>query len=157
MQPVDGPRRAAFFFPHHNESGYWWQGENARLASLAAAAPPGCPQGALPGEGPLAARLGVYAADQLGWILGCNPFDACFLHGFGRNNPEYETGFPNAFGGICNGVTGGFRDEEDIDFLPSPYAEQRGAPLALERAVAAPRGLVPAGRLLRECWQDANS
>jgi hypothetical protein len=122
VQPVDGPRRASFFFPHRNESGYWWQGENARLASLAAAAR--LSRGALPPEGALAARLGVFAADQLGWILGCNPFDACFLHGFGRNNPEYEPPrYPNAFGGICNGVTGGFHDEEDIDFLPSPYAE----------------------------------
>jgi hypothetical protein len=127
VQPVDGPRREAFFFPHHHESGYWWQGENARLASLAAAARLSrgalAREGAPAGEGPLAARLGVYASDQLGWILGCNPFDACFLHGFGRNNPEYETGFPNAFGGICNGVTGGFLDEEDVDFLPLPYAE----------------------------------
>ena len=71
-----------------------------------------------------AARLERYAAVQLGWILGCNPFDACFLHGFGRNNPEYEPRFPNAFGGICNGITGGFEDEEDIDFLPSPHAER---------------------------------
>ena len=123
VQPVDGPRRAAFFFPHRNESGYWWQGENARLASLAAAGR--LSRAVLPPEGALAARLGVYAADQLGWILGCNPFDACLLHGFGRNNPEYEPPrYPNAFGGICNGITAGFRDEEDIDFLPSPYAEQ---------------------------------
>jgi hypothetical protein len=121
VQPVDGARRGAFFFPHRNESGYWWQGENARLASLAAAAR--LARGALPGEERLAARLAVYAADQLGWILGCNPFDVCFLHGFGRNNPEYEDRYPNARGGICNGVTGGFADEEDIDFLPSPYAE----------------------------------
>ena len=27
-----------FFIPHENESGWWWQGENARLASLATAA-----------------------------------------------------------------------------------------------------------------------
>ena len=33
-----GGKRAAFFMPHRNETGYWWQGENARLASLAAAA-----------------------------------------------------------------------------------------------------------------------
>jgi hypothetical protein len=126
VQPVDSGRRPAFFFPQHNESGYWWQGENARLASLAAAARLSrgalAPKGAPP-EGPLEARLGSYAADQLGWILGCNPFDACFLHGFGRNNPEYEPGFPNSFGGICNGVTAGFGDEEDIAFLPAPYAE----------------------------------
>ena len=122
VQPVDGPRRAAFFFPHRNESGYWWQGENARLASLAAAARLACRS--LPPDPVPAARLERYAADQLGWILGCNPFDACFLHGFGRNNPEYEPRFPNAFGGICNGITGGFEDEEDIDFLPSPHAER---------------------------------
>jgi hypothetical protein len=123
VQPVDRPPRAAFFFPHRNQTGYWWQGENARLASLAAAAR--LSRGCQSREGPLAARLAVYAADQLGWILGCNPFDACFLHGFGRSNPEYEPPrYPNAFGGICNGITAGFHDEEDIDFLPSPYAEQ---------------------------------
>ncbi len=135
VQPADGPPRASFFFPHRNESGYWWQGENARLASLAAAArlwPDAlAPQGALAPRGTpaaqdaLAARLGGYAADQLGWILGCNPFDACFLHGFGRHNPEYEPPhFPNSFGGICNGITAGFGDEQDIDLLPSPYAQQ---------------------------------
>jgi hypothetical protein len=122
VKPVDGPRRAAFFFPHRNESGYWWQGENARLASLAAAARLACRS--LPAEAGLKARLQTYAADQLDWILGCNPFDACLLHGFGRNNPEYEESWPNAYGGICNGITGGFADEEDIDFLPLPQAER---------------------------------
>jgi hypothetical protein len=121
VKPVDGPRRAAFFFPHRNESGYWWQGENARLASLAAAAH--LARRSLPGEPGLDRRLATYAADQLNWILGCNPFDACLLHGFGRNNPEYEARYPNAFGGICNGITSGFANEEDIDFLPLPYAE----------------------------------
>src|SRR5690606_35436165 len=29
--------RTGFFIPHENESGWWWQGENARLASLATA------------------------------------------------------------------------------------------------------------------------
>ncbi|HEX8955591.1 MAG TPA: glycoside hydrolase family 9 protein, partial [Burkholderiaceae bacterium] len=32
------PARAQFFIAHDNESGYWWQGENARLGSLASAA-----------------------------------------------------------------------------------------------------------------------
>jgi hypothetical protein len=122
VKPVDGPRRTAFFFPHHNESGYWWQGENARLASLAAAAR--LASASLAPDPGLPARLETYAADQLNWILGCNPFDACLLHGFGRNNPEYEERWPNAYGGICNGITGGFADEEDIDFLPWPYAER---------------------------------
>jgi hypothetical protein len=122
VKPVDGPKRTAFFFPHRNESGYWWQGENARLASLAAAAR--LASRSLPPDPALSARLEVYAADQLDWILGRNPYDACLLHGFGRNNPEYEERWPNAFGGICNGVTAGFADEQDIDFLPSPYAER---------------------------------
>jgi hypothetical protein len=69
-------------------------------------------------------RLRAYAQDQLNWILGLNPFDTCMLHGFGRNNPVYEPDYPNAFGGICNGITAGFHDEEDIDFLPDPYARQ---------------------------------
>jgi hypothetical protein len=120
VKPVDGPPRTAFFFPHHNESGYWWQGENARLASLAAAARMAVR--GLPADGDLAPCLEYYAASQIDWILGCNPYDVCMLHGFGRNNPEYEERWPNAHGGICNGITGGFADERDIDFLPAPAA-----------------------------------
>jgi len=115
-------KRSAFFFPHANESGYWWQGENARLASLAAAARKAA--AVLQEEPELQHRLESYALNQLNWILGCNPFDACLLHGFGRNNPEYEKDYPNAYGGICNGITAGFDDEQDIDFLPHPYAGQ---------------------------------
>ena len=33
-----GQVKDGFFIPHENESGWWWQGENARLASLATAA-----------------------------------------------------------------------------------------------------------------------
>ncbi len=33
-----GKVRNGFFIPHENESGWWWQGEDARLGSLAAAA-----------------------------------------------------------------------------------------------------------------------
>ena len=122
VRPVGGRKHTSFFIPHRNETGYWWQGEDARLASLAAAARLTVP---LASEDPdLQNRLEEYAANQLNWILGLNPFDTCMLHGFGRNNPEYETGFPNTFGGICNGITAGFDNEEDIDFLPQPYAEQ---------------------------------
>ena len=122
VRPVGWRKHTSFFIPHRNETGYWWQGEDARLASLAAAARLTVP---LASEDPdLQNRLEEYAANQLNWILGLNPFDTCMLHGFGRNNPEYETGFPNTFGGICNGITAGFDNEEDIDFLPQPYAEQ---------------------------------
>jgi len=68
----------------------------------------------------LSKNLRRYAADQLNWILGLNPFDVSMLHGSGRNNPEYiffgTYQYRNAPGGICNGITSGFKDESDIDF-----------------------------------------
>ncbi|MFP4301085.1 MAG: glycoside hydrolase family 9 protein [Spirochaetaceae bacterium] len=120
-----GAKRTSFFIPHNNESGYWWQGENARIASLAAAA-------LLAAAGPVSAegasgravrgtQLVSYATDQLNWILGLNPFDMSMLDGVGRNNPEYEAAFPNTPGGICNGITAGVEDEGDIAFLPAPW------------------------------------
>ena len=112
-----GERRDAFFMPHDNESGYWWQGENARLASLAAAAL----LATRVVDAPRRDALVRYAVDQLDWILGRNPFDACMLQGRGRNAPDYLPGFPNAPGGICNGITAGFEDERDLAFLPAPW------------------------------------
>jgi hypothetical protein len=54
------------------------------------------------------------------WILGLNPFDSSMMYGVGRNNPEYmffdSWEFTNAPGGISNGITSGFRDENDIDY-----------------------------------------
>jgi hypothetical protein len=116
-QYVAMPGREAatqFFVPHANESGYWWQGENARLASLATAARLAARlrlAGALD-EAP----LNAYADRILDWILGANPFDACMLQGWGHNPPRYESGFWNAAGGVCNGITSGLEDENDIDF-----------------------------------------
>jgi hypothetical protein len=46
----------------------------------------------------------------------------CLLQGRGRNNPEYEIDQPNVPGGVANGITAGFDDEHDIDFLPEPHA-----------------------------------
>ena len=118
VKPAEGVIRQAFFMPHENESGYWWQGENARLASLSYAA---LRVKNLPGGGgeELLPHLDDFAEAQLNWILGCNPFDMCMLQGHGRNNPRYEEFYPNAPGGICNGITAGFEDEDDIDFLPA--------------------------------------
>jgi hypothetical protein len=66
----------------------------------------------------------------LNWILGLNPFDACMLDGSGRNNPEYlyfdSHAYSNCPGGICNGITAGMRDEEDIDFLLTIPGEDHG-------------------------------
>lgn len=120
VQPRGGAPRDAFFFPHDNDSGYWWQGENAALGSLAFAAllvaeldetEPG-----------LAARLEAFAADQLAWILGRNPFDASMLHGRGRNTVEYSRDHPNVPGGIVNGITSAPDDEHGIAFLTKETA-----------------------------------
>ena len=54
-------------------------------------------------------KLQAYAANQLNWILGLNPYDTCMLHGSGRNNPPYRFfdsyEYTNAPGGIFNGIT----------------------------------------------------
>jgi hypothetical protein len=103
-----------FFVPHANESGYWWQGENARLGSLASAARAAqCLQLA---DDAFDAELAAYAQRALDWLFGANPFDACMLQGWGHNPPRYEPGFWNAPGGVCNGITSGLADESDIDF-----------------------------------------
>jgi hypothetical protein len=118
VQSTTGARETRFFFPPDSETAPWWQGENARLGSLAFAARLARPHFA--GDAAFAERLRVYAQDQLDWILGLNPFDACMLHGQGRNNPEYlffgSYEYTNAPGGISNGITGGFTDPHGIDF-----------------------------------------
>ncbi|HDM8212322.1 TPA: glycoside hydrolase family 9 protein [Vibrio harveyi] len=117
VKGVDEAKRDAFFVAHNNESGYWWQGENARLGSLATMA-----YGALTfiESKALKQQLSKLAQDSINWIVGLNPYDMCMLDGHGRNNPDYlpQYGFFNAKGGVCNGITGGFEDEEDIAFNP---------------------------------------
>jgi len=117
----DRDASGAFFVPHNNPSGYWWQGENARLASLASAAVKA--SRLFEGE-TLSDELKAYGLDQLNWILGCNPYNMCMLQGHGANNPPYERDYINNPGGICNGITSGFYDEEDIDFAPEGIGQQ---------------------------------
>jgi hypothetical protein len=114
VQMPGKPGRMQFFIPHDNESGYWWQGENARLASLASAARAAIPYFA--DDANLCAALKLYAQGALDWIFGFNPFDACMMQGHGHNNPRYEKGLWNAPGGVCNGITSGLDNEEDVDF-----------------------------------------
>jgi hypothetical protein len=118
VQSKTGVRRTSFFFPHDTETAPWWQGENARLGSLAAAARLAARHFA--GDAAFQAGLQAFGRNQLNWILGLNPFDACMLHGKGRNNIAYmffdSYEYTNAPGGICNGVTAGYVNEEDIDF-----------------------------------------
>ncbi|WP_017977221.1 glycoside hydrolase family 9 protein [Actinopolyspora halophila] len=109
VQDGTGHRHTSFFFPHDvtpRTDDRWWQGENARIASLATAAR----MAAERFDGEFAAELRRYAADQLNWILGLNPFEVCMLGGSGRNNPRYmwldSWQFLNTAGGIANGITG---------------------------------------------------
>lgn len=117
-QDKDGTRHTAFFFPHNSEVAPWWQGENARLASLSTAASLAAAQ--FPSDSAFQKKLRAFATDQLNWILGLNPFDSSMMNGVGRNNPQYmffdSWEFTNAPGGISNGITAGFRDESDIDY-----------------------------------------
>ena len=122
VKGVNESKREAFFVAHNNESGYWWQGENARLGSLATMAYLAQPHIA---SQEVQQQLSVFAQDALNWIVGLNPYDMCMLDGHGRNNPDYlpQYGFFNAKGGVCNGITGGFEDEEDIAFNPPAQKE----------------------------------
>lgn len=117
VKPVDGEKRDAFFVAHNNETGYWWQGENARLGSLATMAFLAQPYVL---DEALKARLITLSQNCIDWILGLNPYHMCMLDGHGHNNPDYlpQLGFFNAKGGICNGITAGFDDEQDIAFNP---------------------------------------
>ncbi len=105
--------------PHKNETGYWWQGENARLASLSCALSSAMPYLSEVRK-PLARR---YAWDQLDWILGLESLR--HVHARWRRHgtiPEYHEsgGNLNYRGGVCNGITGA-DDETDIAFMPPPY------------------------------------
>jgi len=117
-----GKVQNGFFIPHENESGWWWQGEDARLGSLAAAMLVG---GRLvyPGDGPLKVKPEVakYASNLVSWVLGSNPYNICMMYGYGHNNVPYMAamyGHGSGIGGISNGISGkdGRGDGSGIDF-----------------------------------------
>lgn len=112
VQDTTGHRRTEFFFPHDTETAPWWQGENARLASMATAARMARPH--FSDDDAFQEQLDRFARNQLHWILGRNPYDVSMLRGTGRNNPEYlffnSYEYTNVPGGISNGITGGMRD-----------------------------------------------
>lgn len=110
--PVAGKKTDQFFFTHQNESGYWWQGENARLGSMASAWL--LAARVLPVSAEQATQWQQQAFRQTDWILGRNPYDACMLQGYGRNNPFYLKQWPGHTGGICNGITSSLYNEHDI-------------------------------------------
>ncbi len=124
VQDTLGNRRSSFFFPHGSDAAPWWQGENARLSSIAAAARMAADL--FKDDNAFHNQLDGFALDQLNWILGLNPFDASMLQGTGHNNPAYgffgTFEYTNAPGGIVNGITSGFENEDDIDFN-LPYSK----------------------------------
>ena len=103
-----------FFIPHDNESNYWWQGESARIASLSAAAV----YAARSLNENVADSVQKYAADQLDWILGKNPYATCMMYGKGTKNPQKYDGQSNndatLEGGIANGISGKNQDGSGI-------------------------------------------
>ncbi|GLQ93298.1 glycoside hydrolase family 9 protein [Dyella acidisoli] len=114
----NGTVRTAFFFPHDTEAAPWWQGENARIASLAAAARMAAP---LFSDDPaFHAKLENYAWSQLHWILGRNPYNTSMLMGSGQRNAPYmffhSYEYTSAPGAITNGITAGLDDEDGIAF-----------------------------------------
>jgi hypothetical protein len=113
-----GKPRTAFFFPHDTEAAPWWQGENARLASLAAAARAAAPL--FVDDPGFQGELSSYVWNQLHWILGRNAFDTCMLNGSGHMNADYlffnSYKYANAPGGIVNGITSDQDNEDGIAF-----------------------------------------
>jgi hypothetical protein len=114
----DGTVRTAFFFPHDTEAAPWWQGEDARLASLAAAARTAIPLFA--DKPDFQPELNAYAWNQLHWILGRNPFDVSLLIGSGHGDAAYKFftsyKYTNAPGAIVNGITASEESEDGIAF-----------------------------------------
>lgn len=124
FQEIGGLQSAktAFFVPHKNETGYWWQGKNARLASMTSAFL-------------LAQRqikknynynsdsISNLATAQLDWISGKNPYGLCMLDGYGVANYPPYVGRTNFLGGICNGITS---DDLTETYLSSMTFDNRG-------------------------------
>lgn len=122
-KPIGHPKTDSFFFPHANETGYWWQGENARLGSLSSA---------------IFYYLNIYpdafrqkellelATSMRNWLLGLNPFDLTMVYGEGHNSEKLDKGhaFPNTIGGICNGITASLYTPFDIAMMESDHERQ---------------------------------
>lgn len=122
IQNIEGKRKVRFFFPHDCETAGWWQGESARLGSLATAARAVFEYSE---KQEMKAELKKFADDQINWILGLNPYDSCMFQGRGRNGITYfyignRYDFFQVPGGIVNGITGGIDDEHGIEFIFEP-------------------------------------
>ena len=107
-----GKIQTNYFIPHDNETGYWFQGESARLGSLASAA---VYASRMLNYADSVKAYG-YAADQLDWLLGKNPYDLSVMKGVGSKNPPVYQSYSSSTlnGGIANGITGTEMDGSGI-------------------------------------------
>jgi len=113
---IHGKIEHGFFIPHENESGWWWQGEDARVGSLATVLLKG---GRLVyGENNamgVRSDIAQLACSLIDWVLGNNPYQMCMMYGYGQVNVPYMAamyGHGSGIGGISNGITGG-KDRPD--------------------------------------------
>ena len=124
-----GNIKDGFFIPHDNESKYWWQGEDARIASLSAATALAMTELDIKDS-----SINKYATDQLDWILGKNPYGTCMMYGIGKKNPAKYDGTSDydatLKGGIANGITGKSTDgsgiawdDDGVEYVGFPYDE----------------------------------
>lgn len=106
-------QQEGFFMPHANETGYWWKGESARMASLSAAAIWGgkITHPNTKGAFGINNELANFAQSQIDWMMGKNPYQVSMLYGFGVNNPPHAKSAGTMLnGGISNGITGATLD-----------------------------------------------
>ena len=92
-------------------------GENARLGFAAAAFP-----GRASRHGTVAQRSSRLCGRSARLDLRPEPVRRSMQFG-SRNNPDYLLWWPNAPGGVCNGITSGFEDEHDIALMPAPQKD----------------------------------
>jgi type 1 glutamine amidotransferase len=123
---INNKIQKGFFIPHENESGWWWQGENARIGSIATAMLKG---GRLvyPEHNALGVRsdIATYACSLINWELGDNPYQLCMMYGFGEVNVPYMAsmyGHGSGIGGISNGITGA-KDKPDGSGIEFKYED----------------------------------
>lgn len=119
---VLGTAQSGFFVPKDNETGYWWQGENARLASMTTALLT-AQKFVHPNYNFGTDSVSVLAQAQLDWVLGKNPFSTCMMFGYGNKNyPSYLNGAgnkkSNIKGGICNGISSTLDNQTEPAFIP---------------------------------------
>lgn len=101
--------KTGFFMPHNNITSDFWQGENARLASLTTATIWGGKYNNKKLKTPFGIdyKSASFAQSQIDWIMGKNPYNVCMLDGLGINNPQaINPEKPLIKGGISNGITG---------------------------------------------------